>query len=156
VWRRKAEDATTRNVYVQFIEDLDAAEAFAEVSANLHWRAAMPKDWHASERWLQTRYPERYASGRDGTTQQTAVQVNLGGIPAPTAEQPLIASQSISRLLEANPDMIASTMSVLDALLPKAGGDPTPEIVDGDWREVPATVQDTQDELSFHRDSVDE
>lgn len=148
-WKRKGAEATSRsNIYRTFLEDLDAAEAAAEVSANLHWRAAMPKDWHASERWLQVRYPERYSNTRDTMSQQTAVQVNLGiGSSTQQAEiaQP---SQSIARLLEDNPDMIAGAMKVLDQLLPSSNT----EISEGDWREVPEIVENAPIELSSDSD----
>lgn len=151
LWKSKAEKATTRNgrdkLYVDFVEDLDAAEAFAEVSANLHWRAAMPKDWHASEKWLATRYPERYAPQRDALS-QTAVQVNVTGGPQ-TVHDVQMQTTSIAQLLEANPSLIGNAMSVLDQLLPAA----TSEVHEGDWREVPDIAQDTPDQLPLHEGS---
>lgn len=114
-------------VYVQFARDLDAAEAGAEVAAVLHWRAAMPKDWHSSEKWLKVRQPERWA---EKTPDQIAgaayagVQVNIGvgGQATATPSGPQGLQVPLASLLEDHPELIAGTMQFLDEILPLGDG----------------------------------
>ena len=110
-------------IFVDFVRDLDVAEAGAEVAAVLHWRAAMPKDWHSSEKWLKVRQPERWAEKSPeqmATGAFAGVQVNIGvgGGSTSTNGMPVGIQVPLSALLEENPDLIEGTMQFLDQLLP--------------------------------------
>lgn len=120
-------------VYTDFANAVDEAEAGAEVAAVLHWRSAMPKDWHSSEKWLKVRQPERWGEKPPeygGGNAFAGVQVNIdtgsakgGGEGRREMEVPL------QSLLESNPDLISGTMQFLDQLLP-VGGEKQPEAVE--------------------------
>lgn len=137
-------------VFVDFVHDLDAAEAAAEVQANIHWRAAMPKDWKASQKWLEVRYPERYArqdaqNGPQGAFAGVNVNIGVGGQQTDANGQfePYSVHQApLSELLEANPSLIASTMQVLDQFLPIDGnvqpGDAN-GVIEAEFAEVGST-----------------
>lgn len=136
-------------IFVDFVRDLDAAEAGGEVAAVLHWRAAMPKDWHSAEKWLKVRQPERWA---EKTPDQLAsgafagVQVNIGvgGTAGGQPTTPQSMQMPLAALLEDNPELIEGTMQFLDALLPPDGGAPDVnstentviEAESGSWVEV--------------------
>ena len=161
-------------LYVQFVQDLEAAEAGSEVTAVLHWRAAMPKDWHSSERWLRTRLPERWGDKDDANARAGAfagVQVNIGGLSG--AQRGTNApDMPISALLEDNPHLIGNVMQLLDQLLPispesgesallappnaeigakevfSASESPDYDVYDAkeaDWREIRANDDETAD-----------
>lgn len=143
-------------IYQDFAQAVDEAEAGAEVAAVLHWRAAMPKDWHASERWLDRRIPHRWGQAQADQARTGAfagVQVNIGVGPgsASNGQAQDTLQAPLQHLLEENPELIAGTMQFLDQLLPIPGqtdidgGDQlpvettNPPIVDaepGSWREI--------------------
>lgn len=148
-------------IYVEFAQDVDAAEAGAEVAAVLHWRAAMPKDWHASEKWLIGRVPQRWAPTQgdgQGRSAYAGVNVNIGIAGGSSSDGPtnVTLRAPLQTLLEDNPELIAGTMQFLDQLLPVATPDEEvpgftgqyPEsgpIVDaepGSWREVGPEAED--------------
>jgi hypothetical protein len=73
-WRKRGEDELKRleesrrrrmrereRPYVEFVLELRAAEAEAEVRMVTQWQAQMPTDWRAARAFLATRYPERWA-----------------------------------------------------------------------------------------------
>lgn len=139
-------------VYVDFVRDLDEAEAGSEVAAVLHWRAAMPKDWHSSEKWLKVRQPQRWGETPPDQARSGAfagVQVNIGVGPgqSSTGTPNSALSAPLQDLLEANPELIAGTMQLLDQLLP-VSDDPGPETAEispegpvwdaepGSWRQI--------------------
>jgi len=116
-------------IYVQFVRDLDEAEAGGEVAAVLHWRSAMPKDWHSAEKWLQTRYADRWGTKPPEMARSAAfagVQVNIGGNSGQIASQTHSGAleSPIGELLDTNPDLIAGTMQLLDQFLPIEANSP--------------------------------
>lgn len=124
-------DRPATPIYVDFVNDLEAAESGSEVTAVLHWRSAMPKDWHASERWLRTRIPERWGDKEDATARSVAaVQVNISGQSSTQMGGQQGPQRPISSLLEESPHLISNVMQVLDQLLPVDDGGDT----DSDWR----------------------
>lgn len=93
----------------------------------------MPKDWHSAEKWLQTRYTDRWAPKPPELARQGAIaalQVNIGGQTHQIgSEARSEALQSpISELLDENPALIAGTMQLLDQFLPI--GSNTPEMAE--------------------------
>jgi hypothetical protein len=117
-------DRPALKIYRDFASDIDAAEAAAEVAAVLHWRAAMPKDWHSSEKWLERRQPERWGAVPPDQQRGSAyagVQVNIGmasGQADAVGPGRVNLVSPLQSLLEENPELIAGTMQFLDHLLP--------------------------------------
>ncbi len=128
LWMQKGRACTSRKgkdaIYLAFLEKIEEAEASSEVAANLQWRAAWAKDWHAAEKWLQSRYPERYALNRDPNAPTAAfagVNINIGlphGQSAATNAQgaPNDANVALETLIESNPSLLGATMHLFDEI----------------------------------------
>ena len=127
-WMARGRACTNRNgkdkIYREFLEEIDMAEASSEVAANLQWRAAWAKDWHAAEKWLGSRYPERYGANRDpnAPTQAFAgVNISIGlpngqsGTSSPL-NSPDTANVPLETLIEANPRLLGATMHLFDEI----------------------------------------
>lgn len=122
-WMERGRNAKSRTgpdgIYLEFVEDVEAAEAASEVAAVLHWRSAMPKDWKAAQKYLEVTHRERWAPQTDPNAAPSAfagVNVNIGVNSGANAQNG--APMPLETLLEDNPDLIASTMRVLDEFLP--------------------------------------
>ncbi len=128
-WLKRGREASGRGgreqIYRDFVDEIEMAEAAGEVAANLQWRAAWAKDWHAAEKWLQVRYPERYGANRDpfSPTQAFAgvnVQINTGQASSAPSSAPssLSASRSVPlvTLIEGNPKLLGATMHLFDEI----------------------------------------
>jgi hypothetical protein len=159
-------------IYVQFLHDVDEAEAASEVAAVLHWRSAMPKDWHASEKYLLTRYADRWAPKSPEMARSGAfagVQVNIGGQSGgigPSEGQNALQAP-ISTLLEENPALIAGTMQLLDQFLPidpnsvnstqfaeirpESAESVKTDDIEGEFTEIESEVQPESPETHFRR-----
>lgn len=61
--------------YLAFYEAMAEAEAAAEMTAVLHWRAQMPSDWKASRDFLARRHPNRWGSKVEVTVNQIDQQI---------------------------------------------------------------------------------
>lgn len=128
LWMQKGRACTSRKskdaIYLEFLEKIEEAEASSEVAANLQWRAAWAKDWHAAEKWLQSRYPERYALNRDPNASSAAfagVNINIGvqsGQSGATNAQgaPIDANVALETLIEGNPRLLGATMHLFDEI----------------------------------------
>lgn len=120
VTSRKAKDA----IYLEFLEEVEAAEAQAEVAANLQWRAAWAKDWHAAKDWLVGRHPDRYGANRDPNAPTGAfagVNITIGGQTTPNGTNgnqnaANVANVPLETLIEANPRLLSATMHLFDEI----------------------------------------
>lgn len=127
-WMARGRACTSRRsrdaIYLEFLEEVEAAEAASEVAANLQWRAAWAKDWHSAEKWLQSRYPERYGPNRDpnapiGAFAGVNVTINAPGAtngPNQGQNAPDDANLPLEALIEANPRLLGATMHLFDEI----------------------------------------
>ena len=61
--------------FLAFYEAIAEAEAAAEMTAVLHWRAQMQSDWKASRDFLARRHPNRWGSKVEVTVNQIDQQI---------------------------------------------------------------------------------
>jgi hypothetical protein len=101
-------------IYAEFTNDVSEAQAAAEVAAVLHWRSAMPKDWHSAKDWLKVSHPDRWDADRDKIGPIAAVQVNLGANSGPNA--PEVHEMPLSHLIEDSPAFLKAVMPLFDAV----------------------------------------
>ena len=108
-------------LYRGFLEAVNEAEAQSEVAANLQWRSAWPKDWHSAEKWLQTRYPDRWGANRDPNATPAAfagVNVTINAQGGTSGSQTSIDQRQmpLEALIEANPRLLSATMHLFDEI----------------------------------------
>lgn len=124
-WLARGRACTSRtgkdSIYLTFLEEVEIAEASGEVAANLQWRAAWAKDWHAAERWLQSRYPDRYGPNRDPNMPAAAfagVNITIGNQTSSnnTSQGPDISNVPLETLIEANPRLLGGVMHLFDEI----------------------------------------
>lgn len=60
-----AEPSETEAPFLRLSQDVQEAQAYAELYAMDKWRDAIPTDWRAAKDFLALRFPERWASSRD-------------------------------------------------------------------------------------------
>jgi hypothetical protein len=128
LWMRKGRECTNRKgkdaIYLSFLEKIEEAEAASEVAANLQWRAAWAKDWHAAEKWLQSRYPERYGLNRDPNATSAAfagININIGATSGQSStnsgqQPPIDVNVALETLIEGNPRLLGATMHLFDEI----------------------------------------
>jgi hypothetical protein len=118
--------------YRNLASDVDQALAQAEVQAVLHWRSAMGKDWHASQKWLEVYHPERWRPKTDAErlsnpTPNISITMQQGMIGG--NGQPQIATKSLIELIEENPQQFGAALKAVNAAL---------NVVEGEYTEVNA------------------
>lgn len=104
---------TASKLYTDFVNDVEEAQAAAEVAAVLHWRSAMPKDWHAAKDWLKVTQPERWDPDHDKLAQGpiAAVQINMG-----SSAQPQMTDMPLESLIEEHPGFLKAVIPLFDAV----------------------------------------
>lgn len=124
LWMQKGRECTTRKGkdarYREFLEKVEEAAAQSEVAAQLQWRAAWSKDWKSAERWLQSRFPDRYGPDRDPNAPIAMAGVNLN-IQLPNGTQPAQSAPESSNvpleaLIEANPRLLSASQALFDEI----------------------------------------
>lgn len=154
----RPEQKRDAQLYRTFVHDVEEAQAAAEVAAVLHWRSAMPKDWHAAERWLQATQPERWDPKRETSTQVGAfaglnVNINTAQGPSTTPQGITVADTPLERLIEDNPALLRATMHLFDEIDAIYGNNAPPEAdtsTEGQVRALPPTFEpQTSEEAVF-------
>ncbi|MDQ6891526.1 MAG: hypothetical protein M3167_02470 [Acidobacteriota bacterium] len=102
----------TRSEYLDLLEAVEQAEAFAEVRLVALWSAAAAKDWRAAAALLGARYPAKYARRSDGQQevsdldkQAPAFVLVFGGAKAD--HRPVAAAEAVGGDREPGPDGLA-------------------------------------------------
>lgn len=97
-WMRRGSGLDTRPatpVYVEFVEDVELAQATAEVYALATIRQAMSRDWRAAAWWLENASPEwRRRKERPEPEPPPAVRM------APSGETIIISAEDLRRFAE--------------------------------------------------------
>lgn len=155
-WMRRGRECTSRSgkdaVYLTFLEDVAEAEAASEVAANVQWRAAWAKDWHSAQKWLESRYPERYGANKDANSPTGAFagvnvtitgQGNAGGTNIGQVV-PNDANVALESLIERNPKLLGATMQLFDQINAIYGEDEEDTSTDGETERYTPPSKSTQ------------
>lgn len=119
--------------YVDFLRELNAAEARGEVELVILWRSAARDDWRAARDLLARRHPERWRE------QSTTELVGAGGGPIQTIE---LTQAEVARQFVDNPQARRLASQLLAQIAPVA-----PPAM--------AALERPDDELSEHAPDVD-
>jgi transposase len=84
LWREKAKGSRTGE-YKELMDEIEAAEAAAEVRMVAQWQQQIPNDWRAAREFLARRFPNKWSplekqeiSGPEGAPVKV-YKINLGG-----------------------------------------------------------------------------
>src|SRR2546426_7774674 len=89
----------------QLLEELEQAEAKAEMHAVACWRSAMKDDWRACERYLERRHPEEWSRHRAGHEPRLGSGSEHGARDLASAPPPV--DEQLERLLGGVPADLA-------------------------------------------------
>lgn len=144
--RGKQSHLARNREYRLLLRDIEQGVAAQEVTAVLHWRSAMPKDWHAAQKWLEVTAPERWGKKENGTSVPIngtpSININVSQQTQLTNQTGISVNQEtrpLTEVLRENPEYLAPVSNILASVLPMLeSGDPELGVIEGESRPIEA------------------